>query len=65
VNFFLIMGVGSVATTLGGYLAEQHGAFSVYHMLAAVAAAAGVAALGVLWLGPYALRVSVILQRRT
>lgn len=33
-NFFLIMGMGSLATVIGGYVADRHGVDSVYQLLA-------------------------------
>ena len=56
INFFLIMGVGSLATAAGGYLTDEHGAYSVYSMLVIVAIIAVVVAVGVLKFSKYSVR---------
>lgn len=56
INFFLIMGMGSLATAAGGYLTDEHGAYSVYSMLALVAIIAFAVALGVLIFSKYSIR---------
>jgi len=48
VNFFLIFGIGSVATALGGYMADNYGVDSFYWLMAIIAVAALVAALTVI-----------------
>lgn len=63
-NFFLIMGMGSVATVAGGYLAQTYGVFSVYRVLAWVSAAGLLVALLV---GPsrrYVIRFQLTLRKR-
>jgi MFS family permease len=44
VNFFLIFGIGSVATALGGFMADNYGVDSFYWLMAIIAVAALVAA---------------------
>ncbi len=56
INFFLIMGVGSLATAAGGYLTDEHGAYSVYSMLAVIAILGVVVAIGVLKFSKYSIR---------
>jgi MFS family permease len=63
INFFLIMGVGSLATAAGGYLTGEHGAYSVYTMLAAVAIAGIIAAVGVLKFSKYSIRFNYTLVK--
>jgi MFS family permease len=58
INFFLIMGMGSLATAAGGYLTDEHGAYSVYSMLALVAVIAFAVALGVLIFSKYSIRLN-------
>ncbi len=56
INFFLIMGVGSLATAAGGYLTDEHGAYSVYSMLAIIAILGVVVAIGVLKFSKHSIR---------
>ncbi len=56
INFFLIMGVGSLATAAGGYLTDEHGAYSVYSMLAVIAILGVVIAIGVLKFSKHSIR---------
>lgn len=63
INFFLIMGVGSIATAAGGYLTDEHGAYSVYSMLAIVATVAAVVAVGILKFNKYTIRFNYSLLK--
>ncbi len=63
INFFLIMGVGSIATAAGGYLTDEHGAYSVYSMLAVVAVLAVLVSAGVLKFSQYSLRLKYSLEK--
>jgi MFS family permease len=63
VNFFLIMGVGSLATAAGGYLTDEHGAYAVYSMLAVIAAIAAVVSVCVMRFSGYSVRLDVTLQK--
>jgi MFS family permease len=65
INFFLIMGVGSLATAAGGYLTDEHGAYAVYSMLAIVALVGMVAAVGVLKFNKYSIKFSYSLLKET
>ncbi len=58
INFFLIMGVGSIATAAGGYFTDEHGAYSVYSMLAIIAVIAVVVAICVLKYNRYSIRLN-------
>lgn len=63
INFFLIMGVGSLATAVGGYLTDEHGAYSVYSMLAVIAILGVVVAIGVLKFSKYSIRFNYSLMK--
>ncbi len=63
INFFLIMGVGSLATAAGGYLTDEHGAYAVYSMLAIVAAVGIVVAIGVLKFNKYSIKLNYSLLK--
>lgn len=63
VNFFLIFGMGSVATSTGGYVADNLGVDRFYLILAAVGAAAGIAALAVFLSRRYLLKFTWRLER--
>lgn len=53
-SFFLIFGMGSVATSLGGWMTDQYGVDRIYAMMAIIASGAMIAALTVLPLRAYA-----------
>lgn len=55
VNFFLIFGMGSLATTIGGWMADEYGVDRFYAILSAVGFAGMIAAMGVYPLRGYAL----------
>jgi len=55
VNFFLIFGMGSIATSTGGWVADQYGVSRFYAILAIIAAAGFIVALAVYPLRAYAL----------
>jgi MFS family permease len=63
INFFLIMGVGSIATAAGGYLTDEHGAYAVYSMLALVAVVGIIAAIGVLKFNKYSIKFNYSLLK--
>jgi predicted MFS family arabinose efflux permease len=48
VNFFLIFGIGSIATALGGYTADNYGVDKFYWFMAIIAIAALITALTVI-----------------
>ena len=53
-SFFLIFGMGSVATSLGGWIADHYGVDRIYAMMAVIACGAMLVALTVLPLRAYA-----------
>ncbi len=63
INFFLIMGVGSLATAAGGYLTDEHGAYAVYSMLAIVAVIGIVVAIAVLKFNKYSIKLNYSLLK--
>lgn len=63
INFFLIMGVGSLATAAGGYLTDEHGAYAVYSMLAIVAVVGIIVAIGVLKFNKYSIKFNYSLLK--
>jgi len=63
VNFFLIFGIGSVATSSGGYVADNLGVDRFYLILAAVGAAAMLAAAAVYLVRRYLLKFTWRLER--
>lgn len=56
VNFFLIFGIGSVATAIGGYMADDFGVDRFYLVMSVIAFAALAAAIGVYLVKPYLLK---------
>jgi len=58
VNFFLIFGIGSVATASGGYVADNYGIDLFYWIMAIVAFAALLAALTVIMVKRYQIKFS-------
>ncbi|MBU0480117.1 MAG: MFS transporter [Proteobacteria bacterium] len=63
VNFFLIFGVGSIATAIGGYVADDFGVDRFYLVMAVIAVAALAAAIGVYLVKPYLIKGSLHLVR--
>ncbi len=63
VNFFLIFGIGSVATATGGYVTDTWGVDYFYGIMAALALAAMVVAAGVYFVRPYRLRCRLRWER--
>ncbi len=63
INFFLIMGVGSVATAAGGYLTDEHGAYSVYSLLAIIAVISVIVAISVFMFNKYSIRLNYSLLK--
>ncbi len=63
INFFLIMGVGSLATAAGGYLTDEHGAYAVYSMLAIIAVIAAVVSICVIRFSRYSFRLDIALEK--
>ena len=62
-NFFLIMGMGSVATAVGGYIADNRGLNNVYLLLAGMSIVALFISLTVIRYMRYALRVSFAFEK--
>jgi len=60
VNFSLIFGMGSIATAVGGYAADNFGVDFFYRLLAYVSFAALLTALTVLVVRPYQVRWQVV-----
>ena len=56
VNFFFIMGMGSLATVVGGYIADDQGVDKVYLMLAITSVAGLLASMAVMKFRNYAIR---------
>jgi MFS family permease len=54
VSFFLIFGMGSLATTVGGWIADNYGVDRIYALMAIIASAAMLVAMVVLPLRRYA-----------
>jgi len=63
VNFFLIMGMGSIATAVGGYVADDRGVDMVYYVLAVASLAALLVSIAVVVLRKYSIRFSFGLER--
>jgi MFS family permease len=63
VNFFLIFGLGSLATSTGGYVTDNYGLEAFYRLLAIVSLATIIASLAVFWLRRHSLNLSCSLQR--
>ncbi|NOX26435.1 MAG: MFS transporter [Deltaproteobacteria bacterium] len=64
VNFFLIFGLGSLATTTGGYVTDHYGVESFYRLLAIVALTAVIAALTVFFVRRHSLRLPCHPQKK-
>ena len=62
-NFFLIMGMGSIATAVGGYIADKQGVDNVYLLLAVISIMALFISLTVMRYMRYALRVSFAVEK--
>ncbi len=62
VNFFLIFGIGSVATAIGGYVADDLGVDRFYLVMSVIAFVALAAAIGVYLVKPYLLKGSLHLE---
>jgi len=62
-NFFLIMGMGSVATAVGGYVADKQGIDNVYLLLAGMSIIALIISLTVMKYMGYAFRVSFAVEK--
>jgi MFS family permease len=56
VNFFLIFGMGSIATAIGGYVADDYGVDRFYWIMAIIAFCAMLVAMGVLAVRRYQIR---------
>lgn len=56
VSFFLIFGMGSLATSVGGWIADNFGVDRIYALMAVIASCAMLAAIAVLPLRAYAFR---------
>lgn len=63
VNFFLIFGVGSIATALGGDMVDDYGVDRFYLLMAGIAVAAMTAAVLVMLLRRYQFRFTWRLER--
>ncbi|MEW6427527.1 MAG: MFS transporter [Thermodesulfobacteriota bacterium] len=63
VNFFLLFGIGSIATAVGGYYADTYGVDHFYRIMAYVAAAALLAAVSVFFAKRYRFRISCQLEK--
>jgi len=63
VNFFLIFGLGSMATATGGWITDDYGVDLFYLIMAGFAALATLAALAVFILRKYTIKTSWSLQK--
>jgi MFS family permease len=63
INFFLIFGIGSLATAIGGYVADRFSVDRFYLVMSGVGVAALVAAVGVWLLRRWILRFNWVLVR--
>ena len=62
-NFFLIMGIGSVATAVGGYIADNHGINKIYSLLAVMSIIALFTSLMVMKYMKYAIRMNFAIEK--
>jgi len=63
INFFLIFGIGSIATAAGGYVTDEYGVDRFYIIMSLIGGAAGLAALGVYLVRAYLLKFNWLLVR--
>jgi MFS family permease len=63
VNFFLIMGVGSIATAIGGYVADTYGVDVAYFVFSIAAVAALCVSMAVLKFKKYSVRLNFLLEK--
>ncbi|MFN2366113.1 MAG: MFS transporter, partial [Desulfurivibrionaceae bacterium] len=63
INFFLIFGVGSIATATGGYVTDEYGVDRFYRLMSYIGGVAGVTALGVYLARRYLLKFNWQLVR--
>lgn len=62
-NFFLIMGIGSVATAVGGYIADNYGLDRIYFFLAIMALMALFTSIMVMKYMKYAIRLNFAVEK--
>lgn len=65
VNFFLLFGVGSIATSVGGYVADDYGVDRFYWLMSLISAAAILVSLSVYFTRKYRLRFFWSLEKET
>jgi len=63
INFFLIFGMGSIATAIGGYVADDYGVDRFYWIMSMVAFCAMLAAIGVIFLKRYRFILSIKIDK--
>ncbi len=63
INFFLIFGVGSIATATGGYVTDEYGVDRFYRLMSYIGGVAGLTALGVYLARRYLLKFNWQLVR--
>jgi MFS family permease len=63
INFFLMFGVGSIATATGGYVTDEYGVDRFYMLMSVIGGVAGLAALGVYLARAYLLKFNWQLVR--
>ena len=62
-NFFFIMGMGSLATAIGGYVADDKGVDTVYVLLALVSVLALLVSVAVVRCGRYSIRYGFSVEK--
>lgn len=63
INFFLIFGVGSIATSIGGFVADEYGVDRFYSIMAIISAVASAAAFAVFFMRRRRIVYSFSLER--
>nr|MBF0222384.1 MFS transporter [Desulfobulbaceae bacterium] len=63
VNFFLLFGIGSIATSIGGFVADEYGVDRFYWIMALISAVASLAAFAVFFVRRHRLVYSLRMEK--
>ena len=63
VNFFLIFGVGSIATSVGGFVSDEYGVDQFYKIMAIISAVAALVGMMVYFVRKHRLVYSLRLEK--
>ncbi|MDD5757861.1 MAG: MFS transporter [Desulfobulbaceae bacterium] len=63
VNFFLLFGIGSIATSIGGYVTDEYGVDRFYWLMSLISATAMLVSLSVFFIRKYRLRFFWMMEK--